>query len=504
MSTPTLDGAVQPGMTLAQMARTALARPAQRAALCFENHWHDWSELRRLTLRIDALLRASGAPPQAPVSLIARNQPEAVAALLGLIASGRSVRMIYSFQSGEGMARDLQRFGSPVVMAAARDFSAAVRAVLQEQGAAAIAMENMDALALPGFERCPPCPAQDPLPPQIQIHTSGTTGAPKPFAVSQELLARHHVAPRLAPEREAQIAQEAPALLFFPIGNITGIYAMLPALLRGQRALLLERFSLDAWRAYVREYQPTMGGGPPAVIQMILDAQPPREELGPMRYFGTGAAPLDPALQRRFEQQYGIAVLLSYGATEFAGPVCAMSAELHAQWGEAKFGSVGRPLPGASLRIVDAQTDAPLPPGQEGLLEVISPRLPPEWIRTSDLGVIDEDGFLFLRGRADGAIMRGGFKLLPETIERALLQHEAIAEAAVVGVSDARLGQVPAAALRLKADAPEPGIAELESHLRRLLLATHLPVHWRFVTQLPRNPSLKIDRRALRELFENL
>jgi len=180
-----------------------------------------------------------------------------------------------------------------------------------------------------------------------------------------------------------------------------------------------------------------------------------------------------------------------------------MTAELYPKWGHKKFGTVGRPLPGAHLRVIDSNTGAALSPGQEGLLEVISPRIGPDWIRTADVAVIDEDGFLFHRGRADGAIMRGGFKLLPETIERALVLHDAISAAGVVGVADKRLGQVPAAVIQLKPGAVTPPIAELEAHLRNEVPATHIPVAWRFVDALPRNRSVKVDRPALRRLFES-
>jgi long-chain acyl-CoA synthetase len=235
---------------------------------------------------------------------------------------------------------------------------------------------------------------------------------------------------------------------------------------------------------------------------MVLDANIPPTDLACIRSIGTGAAPLDPSAQRAFEERYGIPILLSYGATEFAGPVTAMTADLHAQWGKQKFGSVGRAIAGAQLRIIDPDTATVLAPGKEGVLEVIAPRIGPDWIRTSDIAMIDEDGFLFHRGRADGAIMRGGFKLLPETIERALLLHDAISAAAVVGLRDQRLGQVPAAAVQLKPGIDRPDLAELEAHLRKHIYATHIPVAWRIVDELPRTPSLKIDRPALHRLFE--
>lgn len=501
--TQTPEVSVHPAMSLQEMTRIALARDAGLEVLRFEERWYRWGELRALAQRLHALIEASGAGGTAAVTFVARNRPEAIAALFGLLADGRSIRMVYPFQSPDGIARDVGRLRSAVVVAAGRDFGAEVKAALQAQGAAAIALDDMDAAFVPGFERAQPeRAAPAPEQPQIQILTSGTTGAPKQFPVTHEMIARHHVAPRLAPGREAQIAQEAPFLLFFPIGNISGIYSTVPTFLRGQRTILLDRFSLDAWRAHLREYRPVMGGGPPAAVPMILDADIPREELSSMRFFMTGAAPLDPTAQRRFEERYGIPILLSYGATEFGGPVCAMTPELHAQWGSAKFGSVGRPIAGAQIRVIDAETQAELPPDHEGLLEVISPRLEPRWLRTSDVGLIDRDGFLFLRGRADGAIMRGGFKLLPETIERGLLTHPAIADAAVVGVSDRRLGQVPAAAIRLKPNTPAPTIEALESHLRRQVLATHIPVQWLFVADLPRNASMKVDRRGVRQLFE--
>ncbi len=98
--------------------------------------------------------------------------------------------------------------------------------------------------------------------------------------------------------------------------------------------------------------------------------------------------------------------------------------------------------------------------------------------------------------------MRGGFKILPETIERALLLHDAISAVAVLGLPDQRLGQVPAAAIQLKPGVDRPEVADLEAHLRRHVYATHIPVAWRIVEELPRTPSLKIDRPAVRRLFE--
>ncbi|MDB5968711.1 MAG: AMP-dependent synthetase [Hydrocarboniphaga sp.] len=493
MSTDTqarADGGLQ------EFTARALARPAAQQAIEFQKRWIGWGDMRRVAERLAALIEASGAAAGAPIAFVPRNRPSAVAALLGLLARGSYLRMIYAFQSPAAIARDIDKLMPSVVVAAAEDFPEEVQAVLRANGIAGIALSEMDAAAVPGLEQSRRKHDDEASGyPRIEILTSGTTGPPKQFTVSYELIAKHHIG------EMKDLSQETPALLCFPLGNITGVYSTLPPMVKGQRGILLDRFSVAGWHDYVKRFRPTMTGLPPAGVQMVLDANIPNEDLASIRYMGTGAAPLDPVVHRAFEERYGIPILLSYGATEFGGPVAAMTAELHAEWGQNKFGSVGRAMPGAALRVIDADTGAVLPQNHEGILEAVSPRIGPAWIRTSDIALIDEDGFLFHRGRADGAIMRGGFKLLPETIERALLLHPAVSAAAATGIPDHRLGQVPAVAVQLKPGVDAPGTADLEAHLRDHLPSTHIPVQWRFVETLPRTPSFKVDRPAVKALF---
>jgi long-chain acyl-CoA synthetase len=490
-------------LSLDELSARALAREASLPAIEFEGHWFDWGAMRHVADRLDSLIKASGAAAGAPVAFVPRNRPSAFAALLGLIAHKHTIRMIYAFQSAGGIGRDVERLNPAVVVAAAEDFSEGLVELLRARGVAAIGLCDMDAAAIVGLERSRSAGnIEIPAQPRIEILTSGTTGPPKQFAIRYDVMAQHYIGAKSADDlREVEMARLPPALLYFPLGNISGIYTTLPALLKGVRIVLLDKFTVRAWHDYVLRYRPTAFGLPPAGVQMLLDANIPKADLASLRVLSTGAAPLDPTVHRAFEERYGIPVLLSYGATEFVGPVTAMTAELHAQWGASKFGSVGRALPGAQLRITDPDTGATLAPGREGIVEVISPRVGAEWIRTSDIGMIDEDGFLFHRGRADGAIVRGGFKLLPETIERALLLHAAISAAAVVGVADPRLTQMPAAAIQLKPGAAPPTTAELETHLRDHVPATHIPVLWRFVDSMPTTRSFKVDRPALRRLF---
>ncbi|MDR3417230.1 MAG: fatty acid--CoA ligase family protein [Nevskia sp.] len=476
----------------------ALNRPSSQAAIEFEGRWYTWGELRRVADHVAALLQTSAVPPEAPVAFMPRNHPDAVAALLGLLARRRTVRMIYAFQSPSAIARNLERLAAPIFVAARADFSEPVVSTLRAQGGIGIALDATGA-SLPADSDAAPRgePAAGEAAPRIEILTSGTTGAPKPFAVSYELIARHFLG---APAGD--LSSAPPTLLFFPLGNISGLYSTLPPLLKGQRAVLLERFTVAGWHDYLVRYRPQASGLPPAGVQMVLEANIPPADLACLRRLGTGAAPLDPTVHRAFEERYRVPILLSYGATEFAGPVAAMTEELHSVWGQSKFGSVGRALPGARLRIVDPDSGAVLPPGTEGVLEVVSPRIGAQWIRTSDIALIDSDGFLFHRGRRDSAIMRGGFKILPESIERTLMLHPAISAAAAVGVPHERLGQVPAVAIQLKPSLAAPTVSELEALVREHLPATCVPVHWRFVDQLPRTPSLKVEQAEVRKLFE--
>lgn len=492
---------------LAEMVRQALARDATLPAIEFDGQWFTWGDLHTIARQTQNCLAASGIGPLAPVAFVPRNRPASIAALLALLAAKRTVRMIYAFQSPAAIAAEIVRLAPSAVIVDAADLAADIAPMLAREGIAGIALNAGAVAAIAGAERAQAAVAarEGPKLPLIEILTSGTTGPPKQFPVTHRMIAEILIgAAAMQPAAQATAKTLAPSLLYFPLGNISGIYSTLPALIRGQRACLLDRFSIAAWHSYVLRHRPPHSGIPPASMRELLDAGIPVADLSSIKAMGIGAAPLSPELQREFQDRYGIPVLLSYGATEFGGPVCAWSLDLHVQWGMAKLGSVGKPILGAKLRIIDSGTGREAASGTIGRVEVVSPRIGPDWITTADLGSIDEDGFLFLAGRADGAIIRGGFKILPETIERALLQHPAIAEAAVVGVSDARLGQVPAAMVCLASGADGTDIDELKQHVRESLPFTHVPVHWHTATALPRNASMKIDRHAIRSIFSGM
>ena len=141
-------------------------------------------------------------------------------------------------------------------------------------------------------------------------------------------------------------------------------------------------------------------------------------------------------------------MLIDFGAAEFMGGVAGWSMPDYRQYRESKRGSVGRPRADVKLRTVDPETKEALSgPNQLGLLELFSPRFGPDWVRTNDFALIDEDGFRFIKGRADDAINRGGFKILPDDVSAVIRQFPGVQDATVVGFPDQRLGQVPVMAL---------------------------------------------------------
>jgi acyl-coenzyme A synthetase/AMP-(fatty) acid ligase len=237
---------------------------------------------------------------------------------------------------------------------------------------------------------------------------------------------------------------------------------------------------------------------------MVLDADLPKEDLASLRAVTSATAPLPPETAIAFEEKYGIPVLTLYGATEFAGGVAGWTLKDHQKWAQAKRGSVGRAHPGCELRIVSPEDGSLLESGETGLLEVRSAQLGTEagWVRTTDWAELDADGFLWIRGRADNAIIRGGFKIAPAEVAEVLERHPAVHEASVVGLADERLGALPVAAVELEAGVPPVDGEELRSFARQHLAKYQVPARILIVEALPRTPSLKVSEPGVRALFE--
>ncbi|MDB5985937.1 MAG: AMP-dependent synthetase and ligase [Nevskia sp.] len=470
-------------------------------AVEFQGKWYSRGDLVGYAERIATLLDHAGVPERAPVGIIVRNRVPHAAAILGFVAANRSFSMIYAFQSPEAIAKDIAKLQLAAVVADREDWTPPVIEAARQAGSFGIAIstEGAPVTAVPEAARMGAGPQRaEPAEPGIEVLTSGTTGAPKRIQIRMPVLER------VVSSATAQVtpnADEPPDLVFWPFGGIGGVCQLLGATYVGKRMVLLEKFNVADWVGAIKRYRITKVGVQPTVIRMVLDAKVPREDLASLQFIFGGSAPLEPATQLLFEQTYGLPVVWGYGATEFAGTIIAWTPDLYKQYGEAKRGSIGKVFPGVQIRAVDPLSGVEVPRGEQGYLEALVPLVNPDWIRTTDIASIDAEGFVTLHGRGDGAIIRGGFKVLPEIVVKTLIRHPAVLDAAVVGLPEPRLGEIPVAAVELRAGAETPTEEQLKAYVREHLPAHHVPAQIRIVERLPRTPSLKVSLGSVRELF---
>ncbi|WP_246522460.1 class I adenylate-forming enzyme family protein [Neoroseomonas terrae] len=474
-----------------------------RPALGFGDTWYDWQWVGENATRLEEALTAVTYPSRAPIAVIARNRPAQAGAILGLMATGRPAVVISSIQSPDGLAADILRLGVQVVLGSPDDLRAdAVANAMRTTGVLGMTVAEhgsptFDVETPVRVEWAPQAIDPDAL---VVMLTSGTTGAPKRLTLGRRatLSAMADLTAMLGECEEP--GETSPSILFQPLANISGMYLLMLLAAEGRPAFLMERFRAAEWAEAVRRLGPSWLWLPPAAMQMVLDADVDPAHLSSARALRTGSAPLGDSVRTRFEERFSIPVLSHYGATEFCGIVTSLSPDDVAENPD-RSSSVGRARPGVRLQVVDAADGAVVALGELGILEVQADRLGPGWMRTTDLAAIDPDGFLTLHGRADDAINRGGFKVLAGQVADILRAHPAVADAAVLGLADDRLGQVPVAAVECRHGVLPPSSEDLAAFSRSHLLAYQVPVRFLIVPSLPRTGTMKIDRQAALKLF---
>lgn len=496
--------------------RAIMAIDPARAEIDFEGRDFSWGDLADVVGRIGQALDAMGLPRDARVGVMLRNRPGHVAAIMAVLAGDRCLVSLNPVLPDATLFADVEGLGLPVLIADETDIARAGLAdSIARAGSAAIVvgprLEGVRLLA--GCER--PAGAVR-LSPGIAIEmlTSGTTGAPKRIPLSRAAFEASFVG-FTRYERNREFAdtprlRSGVTMVVNPLSHIGGIFGCVGALMNGRKLCLLEKFAVAEWVAAVRRNRPRVAPAVPSAVRMLLDADVDPADLSSLTAMISGTAPLSPDLVDAFYRKYGVPILANYGATEFAGAVAGWGVDdFRAHW-QAKRGAAGRVHANIAARIVEPETGAVLPHGQEGLLELKGDQLGPayaiagdNWLRTTDRAILDPDNFLFIRGRADNAIIRGGFKVHPEDVARILNQHPAIREAAVIGIPDPRLGAVPAAAIILKDGTAPPHLDDLRSWLRDRLIPYQIPAHFRFVDDLPRTPSMKPSSPEIAKLFLN-
>jgi long-chain acyl-CoA synthetase len=459
-------------------------------ALEYDRQWVSWGQLGELAEQISSL--AGTDRPQ--VGILLRNHPAHVAALLGVLRCGATVVVINPGRGEQRIAADVDQLGVPLIIGEPDDLAMAGRP-------AATTMVSISGIG---------AAAEVVAAGQIRTHgtrpgvavrmlTSGTTGPPK--RVDHDMLAHSVMGPQGAQATAPTELRRGVAIVNSPLVHIGGVFRILQCVAEARPFVLLERFELDRWAEAVRAHRPRAVSLVPTALRMVLHSDVPREDLASIRAVTSGTAPLAPEDADAFTVKYGIPVLTSYAATEFGGGVAGWTLADHRKYWQAKRGSVGRANPGAQLRVVGNDGE-PLGPDQTGLLEVKPAQLGPsaDWMRTTDMARIDADGFLWITGRADQAIIRGGFKIMPDDVRNALESHPAVAGAAVIGLRDERLGETPVAMVELRTPG-SANAAELVDFLQSRLARYEIPTDIAIVADLPRTPSGKPDLAVIRRHF---
>jgi long-chain acyl-CoA synthetase len=364
-----------------------------------------------------------------------------------------------------------------------------------------------------------PDPASFRAPPDVAgsaralvLLTSGSTGAPKGVVLTHDnawttvratvSAFRSDLRPSPFPERP-----RPPNLVANPLSHTAGMVRLLFALYVGRPIVLLGKFSSAAAHRAIEAHGIDNLTINPTMMRMLLE-DPSVESLGNVRFVSSSAAPLPEALRAAFEERFGVPVLQGYGQTESFGAVAIESAK-DVLAGRRRPGSVGRPLPTVELRVV-TEEGGEAEPGMRGEICVRSPSathaylgdasVPVDregWLHTGDLGYLDDDGYLFVVGRKRNIIISGGFNVVPEEIESALNELPGVRDAAVIGVPDERLGEIPVAVVEATDD-PDA----LMALVRQRMVPYKRPRRIVVVDQLPRLPTGKPDKVALQAVVE--
>ena len=492
------------------LVRGVMAIEPDAPAIEYHGDWYRWGDLTAIINGIERIFEDEGIEPGTRVGGLLRNTPEIAALILALITGDRCVVTLNPLMPDDKLVGEIAALQLPVLVAMSDDWKRAdIAAAAKRAGLLGIEIIPGAAepvrIVIPRGEGAFRIDADGVA---IEMLTSGTTGTPKRVPLMAEnfaemILDAAHFENR-DPDAPPRL-RNAVSILNTPFSHIGGIFGLFNCLSAGRKACMLDRFQVETFVDAIERHRPRITGAPPAALRMLLDADVPKEKLSSLMAFRTSTAPLDPDLADEFQAKYGVPVLQNYGATEFAGGVAGWTIDDYRRFPTQKRGSVGKMNPGVDGRVVDQESGAPVPHGTPGLLELRARHLGDgqSWLRTTDIARMDEDQYLWILGRADNAIIRGGFKVIPDDVVRAMETHPAIIEACVLALPDARLGQVPVAAYRERSG-KQVGEDELRSFLREKLAPYQVPVRFLRLEEFPRTPSMKVSQPELRKLFETV
>lgn len=523
-----------------QMWHAAVATHGSAHLLDFMGRKYSFAQVGDAVRRAAAGFQAMGVGKGDRVGLFLPNVPHYVAAYYGALLAGATVVNFSPLYSVDELAHQVDDSGTKllVTLTAAALLPTALKVLERSSlerlvaGSVAGALSPLKSLAFRLFRRAETAPfpddrrvtrfsqlianrgdyAEPAIDAQRDValiqYTGGTTGTPKGARLThQNLTANARQVNGLDPWHGKGDDRILGVLPFFHVFANTCVLNR--TVNNGGEIVMLPRFDAAQALAAVNRTRVTAMPGVPTMYQALLDhPHIDRTNWSSLRVCISGGAPLARELKARFEAATGAKVVEGYGLTESAGVVSANPYD-----GEGKLGSIGQPLPGTIVRLVDKDDPTrPAPDGEPGEIVVAGPQIMQGywnredadsdtfvdgWLRTGDVGLIDEDGYISIVDRLKDMIAVGGFKVYPSTIEKILYQHSAVKEALVIGVADPYRGEVPRAFVTLN-DAMEGDGAAIAGWLNQQL-GKHERVDSVVIRDaLPKTMVGKLDRKALR------
>lgn len=496
------------------LAAICADHPADKVALISRGRTTTYGELRDQVGHLRGGLAAQGVAPGDRVGIVSANNWYFVASYLAILGVGAVAVPLNPTSPGLELVRELNDVGCTAVIVgptARRNFATIDRADLPTvQTVVYSSAEDLpdDGVNLDDLLTATPVPiverAADDL--AVLMFTSGTAGSPKAAMLSHGNLRANLDQMQSSPYR-AQGADDV-IMGVLPFFHIYGLNVVLGlSLFTGGSLLAIERFDPDSALEAIAKHGVTRIAGAPAMWGAwahLPDVAP--DAFASVVVAGSGASKLDPAVQTMMADRFGLAVSEGYGLTE-ASPVVTSSTGI-----PAPPGSIGAPVPGVRLRLIDADGRDVLV-GDPGEIRVHGPNVfagyweDPEatanaltadgWLKTGDLAVVDDDGFLFLVDRMKDLIIVSGFNVYPGEVEAALMEHPAIEAAAVVGVQHPHSGEAVKAYV-VAVDGQSVEEDDIIHFCEQRLARYKCPQKVLFVDEIPVGVAGKVLRRNLR------
>ncbi len=504
-------------MNAAELAREGLEKYGDYPAFWFGDRLWSSREHAGYGARMATVLQAAGVQRGDRVPVIMPNCPEVLAAFQAVWKLGAAIVPVTPQWGAKEVGHVLDHSDAKLVitspdlaarMAEARALAPRCTQILvigatDVPGTRDITADIAAAQPYAGMADC----AQDEL--AFLLYTSGTTGHPKGVMLSHHnILVNHRTVTSMG-----RLKERSQTVLMLPLSHSFGVLMMNVCYLTGCTATILPRFDVKQVLEIIHARRVTRFPVVPTMLVHLVN-YPERQkyDVSCVESVNSGAAILPNEVRLQFERLYGCKVLDGYGLSE-----CAPTASAYFFEDSTRPGSIGKPIPGVSITVQDADGNA-LPQGQAGEICIQGPNVMqgywknPEatretlrggWLHSGDVGYFDPDGYLYLTDRIKDLIIKGGENISPREIEDALYAHPAVAENVVVGVPDPVYGENIVAVVAFK-----PGQSaheeDLRAHAAAHVTKFKLPARWVFVDVLPRNPNNKIDRKRLRQELKDV